>query len=337
MERKVIISGANGFVGSHICEIALENGFNVCAIVRKKSDLTYLKNLPIQLIEVSSISPIELGRAFRDYKDVNGEPDFFIHNAGLTKAKKADDFKRVNVNLTSYFLEAIKHTFPSLKKFVFMSSLAAHGPGNEMTMAEISEAEADNPNTLYGKSKLEAEELVKSSGLPYIILRPTGVYGPRDKDYFLMLKTLLSGLDPQIGFKQQTISFIYVTDLAEALLTSLTHTVVNDTFIISDGKNYTNKEYSSFAKRQLGVKALTVHIPKVVVLLIVRIIVIFNLFSKKTPTLNYDKYLTMKAKNWKCSNEKINKITGWTPKTELEQGLKKSIAWYKENGWLKKP
>ncbi len=335
MERKVIISGANGFVGSHICEIALEKGFNVCAIVRKKSDLTYLKNLPIQLIEVSSISPIELGRAFRDYKDVNGEPDFFIHNAGLTKAKKADDFKRVNVNLTSYFLEAIKHTFPSLKKFVFMSSLAAHGPGDEKTMTEISESETDNPNTLYGKSKLEAEELVKNSGLPYIILRPTGVYGPRDKDYYLMLKTLLSGIDPQIGLKQQSISFIYVTDLAEALLTTLTHSVTNETFIISDGKSYTNKEYSSLAKNQLRVKAFILPIPQLLVLFIVRLVELFSSFSKKTPTLNYDKYLTMKAKNWKCSNMKIRTVTGWAPKINLDQGLKLSINWYKQNDWIK--
>ncbi len=335
MERKIIISGANGFVGSHICEVALEKGFNVCAIVRRKSDLSYLKDLPIQLLEVSSISPVELGRAFREYKEINGEPDFFIHNAGLTKAKKADDFKKVNVNLTSYFIEAVKHSFPSLKKFVFMSSLAAHGPGDEMTMAEIRETDNDIPNTLYGKSKLEAEELVKNSGLPYTILRPTGVYGPRDKDYFLMLKTLLSGIDPQIGLKQQIISFIYVTDLAEALFTSLSHSSTNQTFIISDGKNYTNKEYSTLAKNQLGVKAVTLHIPKVIVLLVVRIIELLNLFSKKAPTLNYDKFLTMKAKNWKCSNEKIKEITGWTPKVELNQGLKKTITWYKENDWLK--
>lgn len=334
MERKIIISGANGFVGSHICEVAIKNGFDVCAIVRKRSDLTYLNNLPIQLIEVSSISPMELGRAFRDYKEKNGEPDFFIHNAGLTKAKRADDFTKVNVNLTSYFIEAIKHSFPTLKKMVYMSSLAAHGPGNEETMAEITEESRDNPNTLYGKSKLEAEELVKASGIPHIILRPTGVYGPRDKDYFLMLKTLMMGVDPQIGLKEQVISFIYVTDLAEAVLETLSDKVINQTFIVSDGNNYTNSQYSALAKKHLEKKAVRLPIPQMLVLIVVKVNEGIRFFSKKTPTLNFDKYLTMKAKNWKCSNKKITSTIGWNPTVNLDEGLERSVNWYKKNKWI---
>ena len=193
MRQKVLITGASGFVGFHLIEAALAKDLDVYAAVRKSSDIKHLApyNIKYTYLDFTNAASME-----KELKENNY--DFIIHAAGTTKAKNQDEYNKVNALYTVNLAAAAANT--GLQKMIFVSSLAALGPLTQ-TNKLITETTEPAPVTAYGKSKLLAEKQLKNIDLPLIVLRPTGVYGSREKDIFIILRTFSKGFEPYIGKK----------------------------------------------------------------------------------------------------------------------------------------
>ena len=187
---KILITGASGFIGSFIVEEALRRGFETWAAIRRSSSREWLQDERIHFIELNLSSKAQLVAQLRGQ-----DFDYVVHAAGVTKCLNKADFHRINTEGTKNLAEALLEVGMPLKRFVFVSSLSIFGAIKEQQPYEaIRESDTPQPNTEYGRSKLAAEQFLASLGarLPYIILRPTGVYGPREKDYFIMAKSVNS-------------------------------------------------------------------------------------------------------------------------------------------------
>lgn len=334
--KKVLITGASGFIGSFLVEHALGKGYETYAGIRASSSKEYLKDERIQFIDLMYADKPALVAQLNEWKQQNGKWDYIVHNAGLTKCKRKDDFDRVNYRYTKNFVEALIEADMVPAKFVYMSSLSAWGPGNSKTKSPIMLADEPKPDTLYGKSKLKSEQLIAGiPNFPYVFMRPTGVYGPREKDYFVFLKTVKSGLEPSMGFGEQLLTFIYAKDLVKAVFLAIEKDVVRKGYFITDGRVYTNKEYGSIVRKHLGKKrTLKLKVPLFLVKGISYLLdTVYGWFGS-TPTLNKDKYHILKCMNWKCEVETLQKEVGFTADYDLEKGIAESIAWYKDEKWF---
>ncbi|PKP16400.1 MAG: NAD-dependent dehydratase [Bacteroidetes bacterium HGW-Bacteroidetes-22] len=334
-KETVVITGATGFIGGFLVEEAFKRDMNIFCVVRKSSDLSRISLPGVRFLYFHPEDAIQLDAEMAQFSIEYGCPDYFIHNAGITKSVRTSDFDRVNAQHTARFAAGVARHFSSLKRFVLMSSLAAQGPGNDQNLKPITISDYPIPNTLYGKSKLTAEKLLKQfTNIPWVILRPTGVYGPREHDYYLYLKSLTRGIEPVMGFKEQHLSFLYVTDLVQAVFLSLTEPVVGETFLLSDGNNYTGTEYGDIAREALNCKAIRVRIPLQVVRLISSLLEYTGRITKNTPTLNNDKFLSIKALNWTVDINETQMRLKYHPQVDLRTGLRLCVEWYRKNKWL---
>ncbi len=334
--KRILITGASGFIGSFLVEKALQKGYEVWAGIRKSSSREYLQDSRIQFIDLNFGDKNRLKNQLTEFVNEHGKFDYVIHNAGVTKCLNSADFDRVNFQYTANLIDALKETDSIPKKFVLMSSLSAFGLGDEINYTPIKLSDTPHPNTAYGISKLKAEKyLENTSGFPYIILRPTGVYGPREKDYFLMIKTVKSGLDVGAGFKPQHLTFIYVADLVEAAFLALESNVENKAYFVADGDVYTDKEYTALVKEVIGKKhVLSLKVPLWLLKGISVIAESISKVNKKPSTLNRDKYKIMKQRNWECDITPLINDLGFSARYNLKKGLEESVKWYKENSWL---
>lgn len=225
-----------------------------------------------------------------------------------------------------------------IKRFVFVSSLSIFGAiREEQPYQEITEHDTPKPNTAYGKSKWETEKYLDSLGIqfPYIILRPTGVYGPREKDYFLMAKSIKQHVDFAVGYQRQDITFVYVQDVVQAVFLALDHGMNGRKYFLSDGEVYQSTTFSDLIRKELGNPwMLRIKAP----IWVLRIVTFFGEYigrmTGKMSALNNDKYNILKQRNWRCDIEPAMDELGYHPHYPLERGVKLAIKWYKENGWL---
>lgn len=326
MKEKVLITGASGFVGYHLINEALQKNLEVYAAVRKSSVVNHLKGLDIHLVEIDFQDVNQLRSRFE--KD---QYDYVIHAAGLTRAMTLEEYNITNVT-ASMNLAKVALEF-SIKKFVFLSSLAVLGPLKYQDPNELTEESSPHPVTNYGRSKWMAEKALKTiTGLPLIILRPTAVYGPREKDLLIMFRTLNRGLEPYIGYQEQYLSFIYVKDLAAITIQTLFSSQTNQVYNLSDGKIYNRYALNQFVKQALKKKTIRFKVPLSIVKLIARFLEASQ--KKKAPVLNLEKVNELAAENWKCSILKAQKDLNYQPEYDLEKGIKETIQWYKNEKWL---
>ncbi|HKG04867.1 MAG TPA: NAD-dependent epimerase/dehydratase family protein, partial [Pedobacter sp.] len=245
------------------------------------------------------------------------------------------DYDRVNAEYTRNLAMAAIRANIKLKKFVFVSSLAALGPLTELS-SEICDDTPGHPVTNYGRSKLLAEQyLSEIEGLPLIVIRPTAVYGPREKDIFILFKSISRGMEPHIGSFRQQLSFIYVKDLADVIITALFTAVSGKSYNVSDGQVYDRYILAKLTKKALKIKTFRFHIPVGIVGLMAIMMDLLYTYSKDTPALNREKMAELTAINWACNIDRARKELNYLPKFGLEEGLNETMIWYKENGWLK--
>lgn len=329
---KILITGASGFIGSFIVEEALRRGFETWAAVRKSSSRDYLQDERIRFIELNLSSKEQLVEQLRD-KDF----DYVVHAAGVTKCLNKADFHRINTEGTKNLVDAILEVKMPLKRLVFVSSLSIFGAIREQQpYGEIRETDTPLPNTAYGRSKLEAEQYLASvEGLNYVILRPTGVYGPREKDYFIMAKSIKGHSDFAVGFKRQDITFVYVEDVVQAVFLALEKGESGRKYFLSDGKVYQSATFSNLIHDELG-RPWWIRITAPVWVL--RIVTFFGEYigrmTGKVTALNNDKYNILRQRNWRCDIQPAIEELGYEPKVQLEEGVKRTIKWYKDNGWI---
>lgn len=332
---KILITGASGFIGSFIVEEALKRGFETWAAMRKSSSKEYLQDERIKFIELNLSSKEQLveqlrGQAF----------DYVVHAAGVTKCLNKADFHRINTEGTKNLVTALLELQMPLKRFVFVSSLSVFGAIREQQpYEEIRETDTPQPNTEYGRSKLEAERFLDSlssqTPFPYVILRPTGVYGPREKDYFLMAQSIKQHSDFAVGYKRQDITFVYVSDVVQAVFLALEKGQSGRKYFLSDGEVYQSTTFSDLIHEELG-RPWWIRITAPVWVL--RIVTFFGEYygrlTGKITALNNDKYNILRQRNWRCDIQPAIDELGYHPEVDLKEGVRRAIKWYKEQGWL---
>lgn len=331
----VLITGASGFIGSFLVEEGLRRGHKVYAGIRKTSSKEYLRNERIEFVEFDFSSVDKITAKLVELKNQETRFDHIIHNAGLTKAQKKEDYLKVNFLNTKNFIEALQSSDMVPDKFIFISSLAAFGPGNPETMEPVRLADAPHPIELYGKSKLEAEKYITSlTNFPWLIFRPTGVYGPREKDYYVFFQTINRGLETYIGSAKQILTFIYVKDLVRVIFDALPASIIQKAYFVSDGKEYDTETFAAITKKHLGKKTIRLTFPPGIVKAIAHLLESSYGLLGKIPTLNTDKYNVMKSTNWRCEVEPLKEDFNFSAEYDLEKGVQETVEWYKKEGWL---
>ncbi len=330
---KILITGASGFIGSFIVEEAIRRGFETWAAVRRSSSKAYLQDARIHFVELNLSSKEQLVEQLRDKHF-----DYVVHAAGVTKCLHKQDFARINTEGTKNLVDALIEVGMPLKRFVFVSSLSIFGAIKEQQpYEEIRETDAPQPNTAYGMSKLAAEQYLEqqASRVPYIIVRPTGVYGPREKDYFIMAKSIQQHSDFAVGFKRQDITFVYVKDVVQAIFLALDKGQNGRKYFLSDGQVYQSETFSNLIHEALG-RPWWIRIKAPIWVL--RVVTFFGEYigrmTGKVTALNNDKYHILRQRNWRCDIQPAIDELGYQPEYDLARGVKETIKWYQDNKWL---
>lgn len=332
----ILITGASGFIGSFIVEEALKRKFAVWAGIRSSSSKKYLRERKIHFLELDFAHPNELRAQLSGHKGTYNKFDYIVHCAGLTKCRDKKEFDLVNYLQTKYFVDTLRELNMVPKQFIYISTLSVFGPVHEKDYAPIKETDICAPNTAYGLSKLKAELYIQSiPGFPYVFYRPTGVYGPREMDYFLMAKSIRNHMDFSVGFERQDLTFVYVKDIVQAIFLGIEKQISRRAYFLSDGKVYKSSAFSDLIRKELGNPyVIRLRCPLIVLKVVSLLAEFVATRSGKSSTLNSDKYKIMKQRNWQCDITPVMKELGYVPEYDLEKGVKETIAWYKNEGWL---
>lgn len=325
-QRRILITGASGFLGFHLIQEALKENYEVYAAVRKTSNVSHLDTSKIHLVEPKWTDEKALHELLASLKITH-----IVHAAGATKAKTQEDYNFVNAIYTEKLAKAAAAA--QIQHFLFISSLAAVGPSENGEL--LTESSIVKPITYYGKSKLLAENLLAAiPDLPYTILRPTAIYGPWEKDLFLLLQLINKGWEIYISRMPQILSFVHGNDVALVSIQLLSLPAQRTVYHISDGINYNRYDFASIAKKSLRKKTFKLHVPMPLVKAIAWSMDAVYKNGKGIPALNPDKLKELTAPNWGCSIQKIQTQTGFQPQFDLEKGLSHTIEWYVNNKWL---
>ena len=337
MAKKILITGAGGFIGGFIVEEALRRGYETWAAVRKTTNREFLQDSRIHFIELDFTDGHALKVALQQaIAESGGKWHYVVHNLGATKAANYIDFERINYGYMRLLVDTLKAIDAVPEVFLLMSSLSVMGEGDDKTYRPFKITDDPVPNTRYGMSKAKAETYLKMvTDFPYTIFRCTGVYGPHERDYFLMMKSIARGFDFSVGFRRQMLTFIYVKDLATAVMQALEAGPKYRPYFISEPQGYTQKEFRKIVCKELNKKfVLPITCPIWLVQMVCVFCTIYTKFTGKATTLNVDKFRILKQRNWLCDTSETQRDLGFTPKYSLQRGIEEAIAWYKEAGWL---
>ena len=327
--KKILITGASGFVGSTLADEALNRGWEVTAAVRPSSDKSFLQDSRIKFLELNFNSSKDLAEKLNQA----GRFNYVVHSAGTTKAVNREAYFDVNAGHTQRLVEALRDPSVKPEKFLFVSSLAALGPTSGDNL--IQPNSPPNPVTSYGASKLAAQDYLQTlTDFPWISIQPTAVYGPRDKEIFIFINLVSKGFEFYIGTKPQKLSFIYVKDLVEMMLLSLEKGQVGKTYIASDNINYTTDDLGKAVREAIGRKTFKLKLPLSIVGAIAVISEKVGDWQKKATMLNREKMNELSAESWLCDPSETLTDLNFEPKYDLYAGMKEAVDWYKMKKWI---
>ena len=328
VKMKALITGSNGFIGSFLVEQLIAQNYQVKCLVRKTSNLQWIKNLPVQFAYGDVTN-------FESILSIVNNVDYIFHLGGIVRARKDQDFFDVNYSGTKNLLEASKQRNNNLKRFVYVSSQAAVGPSSDGI--PIIEKNQPNPISNYGRSKYRGEQVVNeySKFFPVTIIRPPSVYGPRDDDILSIFKYIKSGIKPQIGKSEKKISIIHVGDLVRGILLAAQHkNAKNETFFITNKNHCLWSELENLIAKVMEKKAVFLRVPEFMLDMVAFVGENLSRISGKAAIVNRDKVLEMKQQYWLVDGSKAEKKLGFLPEVNIEEGLKQTYLWYREHGWL---
>jgi nucleoside-diphosphate-sugar epimerase len=323
-----VVTGANGFVGSHLVDNLLTKGLKVRCIVRKSSNLKWLDKKNVEVFDSGLFDKEGLRKAFKD-------ANYIYHVAGVVKSKTKEGYFKGNVETTRNLLEIALENKSTIKRFLVVSSQTVSGPS---TVANpVNEKTECNPITTYGRSKLEEEKLVLSykDKFPITICRAPAVYGERDTEIFIYFQTFSKGLTTTIGFDKKELSLIHVVDLVEGFyLAAMSEKAKGEIYFISSEKYYTWQEINSITSKILNKKPIIIKVPHFLVYTIAAIAQFFAMFSSKPATLNIEKAKDITQQYWTCNTSKAINDFGYRQKISIEEGIKRTCDWYKQMKWI---
>ncbi len=323
---KAFITGGTGFIGSHLAEQLIhKHNAEVFTLVRDLKKPKWLKGLDVQPLNGDLYS----------LPDLPENLDYIFHLAGLTKAYKSADYYTVNQKGTASLFQSILDQNIKPKKVIYLSSMAAAGPSRQRK--PVREDRSPSPVTIYGDSKLKGEyEVLKlKEELPLVIIRVGAVYGPRDRDFLKYLQVIKKRIFPVIGKKDRLLNLCYVKDLCQALiLAAQTDQESGEIFHIAHPQPYSWNDIGKISGEIIGKKLITIKIPLPLVYMVAAASDLISLFTKKRSIINRQKYREFKQEGWLTDTHKAEKQLLFRPIFPLEEGLRETIYWYQEQGWL---
>jgi nucleoside-diphosphate-sugar epimerase len=319
---KALVTGGTGFIGSHLTESLLRQGFEVTCLVRDKSRLRNLTGIDVPLIEADC-------ELFDSLEAIGSDYHYIFHLAGLTKAPSAEAFYSANALAVENLVKICLKKGMPLKRFVYVSSLAAVGPSCDGT--PLSECCLPRPVSDYGRSKLRGEQVVYSvkEEMPVTIIRPPAVYGPRDRDMYVLFKMIKLGISVYWGRCQY--SFIYIDDLINGIIRSALHEKAEgEILFLSDGNIYTNSQVTEAIANAVGCNPVRLRMPR----FLMGAIAFALEKAGDTGIVNPDKIRELKQEQWICYNKKACELIGFVPKIDLWEGAQWTANWYRKERWL---
>ena len=326
----ILIIGAGGFIGGFIAKAALERSYDTWVGVRRSTSREYLADERLHFITFDYDDKGAIAAALKENAPSDGKWQHIIWNLGATKCANFQNFNLINYQYLRNFVEVLIDEDMVPERFLFMSSLSALGTYDDVNYTKATSHTIPQPNTRYGLSKIKAETFLEmQSGFPWIIFRPTGVYGPHEKDYLMMIESIDRHFDFGVGYKRQVLTFIYVEDLVNAMFDALKAGVVHKKYIISEPRSYTQKEFRDMVSRKLGRKlVIPLKLPLPVVYVASYVAEKWAAARLKASTLNRDKFKIMKQRNWDCDVSDAQQDFGFTVRYPLSAGLDATIKAY---------
>lgn len=321
-----VITGANGFVGSHLSELLLSKGWQVRSIIRSSSNTKWLDHQTVELHRVGITDVTAVAKVLQG-------ADYLFHLAGTTKSIDEKGFYEGNVETTRVVLDAALQA--NLKNILVSSSLAASAPAQNRT--PVTEETPSNPFSMYGQSKVAQEELSKSymNRLPITIVRPPIIFGPRDTEVLLFFKMVNTGFVTAVGSKEKYLSAVYINDLTRGLMQAAeSEAAVGHTFFISSEEFYSWGQFASEIAVALGKKTRTIRIPQALLKPIAAISEGIDRLRGRPATLSREKAREMAQEAWICSPAKAKKLFGYQQEWQLKDSVKETVEWYQKQGWL---
>jgi len=328
----ILVTGGTGFIGSHLMELLLARGERVRALTRRNSlnKASLFPNSPVEVFRTDLIDGVDLSRGLSGV-------DTVIHVAGVTKALSIAEYYDGNVRATENLARAVAVVSEREGRpirFVHVSSLAAVGPGSDAT--PVTEDAEPHPVTHYGKSKREGERVVRAILPDAVIVRPPAVYGPREKDMFQVLRSVNRGLVMQIAGGERFFSAIYVTDLVDGIIAAaLTPRADGRTYFLAHAQTARLSEFVGIAARIMGRKPRMVSVPLFAAYAIGWCAEIGASLTRKPGIVSRDKMGDLQFRYWVCDTRRAQEEIGFLAPTNLAEGLDRTLAWYREAGWLK--
>lgn len=322
---KVLLTGASGFIGGRLRDRLVAEGVDVVSIRRADS--------PVPKVGRSVVADYA-DQAALDALLAEEKPDYLFHVAGATKGVTFEDFHRANVMPTNNLVRAVRKSHPGLARFVFVSSQTAYGPSNEGRA--VVESDPKKPVEFYGRSKMEAESILEvDRSLRWTIVRPSGVYGPGDVDFFELYKSASRGVNAYFGNRDRAMSIVYVDDCVDAILASAKHpSTLHKGYFLTDGIPRTWGDYQSEVVRHAGRRVLSLNLPERIVTIAAHAGELATRFDGKPRLFNKQKATMGAQKAWVCSAEAAQRDFGFRAAVDMDEGIRRTFAWYRANGWL---
>jgi len=325
----VLLTGANGFIGSHILARLLACGHGVSVLLRKTSNTALIAgHLDDVEVHYGSLSDVDsLRRAVHGVEAI-------VHCAGKTKAVRRDEYYRVNAVGTRNLVEACRSVKEAPGHIVLISSLAASGPGTRSS--PVTEDDEPRPVSHYGRSKLMGEHFLREqSPAPCTVLRPAVVYGPGDRDLLMMFRIVRAGFAPLIAGEKFQVSVVFAADVAEAVTKVLgTERSFGRTYHVAHPEPEAIEGFLSLAAELMDIRPFRIHVPTWALLAVCVWQEVRARITATPSILNLQKMQEYRAPGWVCASQKMERELGFTPPTSLRQGISATLAWYERNGWL---
>lgn len=323
--KVALVTGASGFIGSHVVEALLARGWRVRCLVRKTSVLRWIPTDDVTLINGDvRLAGEDLDRAVRNVSVV-------FHLAGLTSAANDVEYVASNVEGTRNVVDAMRRSAADAL-LVFSSSLSAAGPARKRPLNETDEP---SPVSAYGRSKLTAERIVTSSGLEHLIIRPPAVYGPRDSDILAAFRMAQRGIDLRVAPDGQRLSLVHVHDLATGFVCAA-ESEGRGLYYMTDGMIHTVESISEQIARAVGKQPRIVNVSPGVAEAISQVERFRGVLTGSKPLLTPDRIKELSQKDWTCDDTRARLDVDYEPKVSLPEGMQITAEWYRAQGWISK-